>query len=120
MDDYTKTLGWLRGSSKKIGVNYEGAVILFEHVPTSGFVRLDMGLGLYIPWGQPSVFRVPVRFTLYSEKGQRNILKVLFSLSYISIIENKLQARKRVPYWSSTFGQIDYSQESNGIFRSLT
>lgn len=46
MADYTKTLGWLRWSSKKIeGVNYKGAIILFERVSTSGFVRLDMGPG---------------------------------------------------------------------------
>lgn len=89
MAHYTKTLGWLRWSSKKIGgVNYKGTIILFERVSISGFVRLDTGLGVYIPWGELSAFRVPIYSTLYSEKGQRNILKVLFSLLYRSIIEN--------------------------------
>lgn len=43
----------MRWSSKKIeGVNYEGAIMLFERVFISGFATLDMGLGgLYFMGG---------------------------------------------------------------------
>lgn len=57
-----------------ICVSYRGAIILTEHIFTSGFVRLDMQTRVYIPQGELSVFRAPIHFILNPERSDTYLL----------------------------------------------
>jgi len=52
-------------------------------------------VGLEVPRAELSAFQVQIRFTLYSEKGQRNTLKVLFSLYQYNREQPALKKKKR-------------------------
>lgn len=115
---YTRILQYWKWSSKKIRVNYRGAIILTGHIFTSGFVRSDTQIGVYMPQGELSGFRVPILkksqfYPKYPEKSH-----TYWSLYFMSVTQKT--SSNRGLYLSSTFGQTDFSQEFKELLKNLT